>query len=280
MRKLRPWLVLLLALSSGGLAAYLALQYLRQQAAPVIVADSRKGRVVLATRDLPLGHVLSEEDVKSVSWPGDAVPQGYLGSTELAVGRGVIVPLHENEPLLDTKLASKDAGGGLAIAVSEGMRAVSVRVDDVISVAGFVGPGTRVDVLLTLSPPGNDADPTTKVILQNVQTLAAGQSVQKDREGRAQTVTVITVLVTPEQAEALALASNQGRIQLALRNTLDTLTVRTAGVRASGLLGPRLGQGGAPPAGPRTPRPTAPTRVSTETIIEGYNGGVRTLLKF
>jgi pilus assembly protein CpaB len=278
MRKIRPWLLLLLALTSGGLAAYLALRYLRQQATPLMAAEPRRGEVALATRDLPIGHVLTKEDVKVINWPGEAMPEGFISSNEAAVGRGVITPLRLNEPLLETKLASRDGGGGIQLAVNEGLRAISVRVDEVISVAGFVVPGTRVDVLLTMPGPGGE--PTTKVILQNVQALAAGQSIEKDKDGKPQTVSVITVLVTPDQAEMLALAANQGKIQLALRNTLDTARIVTDGAKSSQLLGARP----APVAGARPNRGTRPPVVvdptPRATVIEGYNGGVRTLLKF
>jgi pilus assembly protein CpaB len=275
MRNLRPWLMLLLALASGGLAAYLALRYLRQQASPLMAAEPRRGQVALATRDLQVGTVLTAQDVKLVAWPGEAMPAGFIASTEAAVGRGVIANVRLNEPLLDTKLAPKEAGGGLSIAVDEGLRALSVRVDEVVSVAGFVVPGTRVDVLLTLQPPGS-SETQTRVILQNVQTLAAGQQIQKDKDGKPQTVTVITLLVTPEQAEKLTLAANQGRIQLALRNTMDTVTATTPGILASALLG------GLKRTATRPNRGRAPASVAAPapTIIEGYNGGVRTLLKF
>ena len=278
MRNLRPWLMLLLALVSGGLAGYLALRYLRQQASPLMASEPRAGQVALATRDLPVGTVLTPQDVKLVEWPGNAMPAGYVSSVDAAVGRGVIATVRANEPLLDGKLALKEAGGGLPIAVGEGMRALSVRVDDVVSVAGFVVPGTRVDVLLTIQPPGSN-ETQTRVILQNVRTLAAGQQIQRDKDGKPQTVTVITLLVTPEQAERLTLGANQGRIQLALRNTLDTLTAETQGIVASALLG-----GARRAAGPRRSGRAAPSQPvesgPAPTIIEGYNGGVRTLLKF
>src|SRR5687768_2620159 len=126
MRNLRPWLMLLLALTSGGLAGYLALRYLRQQS-PLMAAEPRAGQVALATRDLQVGTVLTSQDVKLVEWPGNAIPAGYISSAEAAVGRGVIATVRTNEPLLDGKLALKEAGGGLPIAVGEGMRALSVR---------------------------------------------------------------------------------------------------------------------------------------------------------
>ncbi|MGH7534080.1 MAG: Flp pilus assembly protein CpaB, partial [Gemmatimonadales bacterium] len=212
-----------------------------------------------------------------VEWPGEAMPAGYVASAEGAIGRGVITPVRLNEPLMDTKLATKEAGGGLPIAVGEGMRAVSVRVNEVVSVAGFVVPGTRVDVLLTLSNAPGTSETTTKVILQNVQTLAAGQQIQKDKDGKPISVTVMTFLLTPEQAETLTLASNQGQIQLALRNTLDTLTTKTEGAVVSGLLGKTKK---AAPAARANRGPRAPVQAPAATIIEGYNGGVRTLLKF
>jgi pilus assembly protein CpaB len=277
MRKIKPWLLLLLALVSGGLAAYLALRYLRQQATPLMASEPRRGEVALAIHDLPVGHVLTKDDIKVINWPGEAMPEGFISSSDAAIGRGLITPLRMNEPLLETKLASKDAGGGLPLAVNEGLRALSIRVDDVISVAGFVVPGTRVDILLTMVGPSGEQ--TTKVIMQNVQALAAGQSVEKDKDGKPLVVGVITVLVTPEQAETLALASTQGRIQMALRNTLDTTRIVTDGAKTSQLLGVRA----APVAGVRPnrgPRPVVVDPTPRATVIEGYNGGVRTLLKF
>ena len=136
------------------------------------------------------------------------------------------------EPVLESKLADLAAGGGLPPLIPEGMRALSVRVDEVIGVAGFVTPQTRVDVILTMTPIGSD-DPVSKVILQNVQALAAGQVIQRNEEGEPMLVTVVTVLVTLEEAEKLVLATNQGRIQMALRNTLDLEEIETPGERAS-----------------------------------------------
>jgi pilus assembly protein CpaB len=277
MRRFRPWIVLLLALASGVSAAYLALRYLRQQTAPLMAAEPKRGEVVLAARDLPVGHVIGESDVKVVSWPGDAVPIGFIGSPAAAVGRGVITAVKLNEAMLDTKLATKDGGGGLPITISEGMRALSVRVDEVIGVAGFVLPGTRVDVLLTLGSGQGRSETTTRIVLQNVAVLAAGQQVERDKDGKPQMVAVITLLVTPEQAETLTLAANDGRIQLALRNTIDTLRVATEGAQTGSLLAlhkqaPRVVRG------PRVavPAPKGPEPI----IIEGYRGGERTLIKF
>jgi pilus assembly protein CpaB len=277
MRKSRPWFMLVLALTSGVVAALLALRYLRERTTPLMASEPRRATIVLSARNLPVGALLTERDLKVVSWPGDAVPSGYIRSVKDAVGRGVITPVAENEPLLEAKVSTKDAGGGLSIIIRDGMRAVSVRVDEVIGVAGFVIPGTRVDVMLTLDKGPTRPQAITKTLLQNVQTLAAGQSVTRDKEGKPQTVTVITLLVTPDDAELLALASKEGRLQLALRNTLDTLTVATAGARAD-----KLSPSAASSTSnrPQRNRSAAPPPRTNPTVVEGYRGGERTLTTF
>jgi pilus assembly protein CpaB len=268
--------MLVLALTSGAVAALLALRYLRERTTPLMAAEPKRANIVVSARSLPVGAVVSERDVKVVSWPGDAVPSGYIRSVKDAVGRGIITPIAENEPLLTAKTSTKDAGGGLPIIIRDGMRAVSVKVDEVIGVAGFVLPGTRVDVLLTLDKNATRPQAITKTLLQNVQTLAAGQSVTRDKEGKPQTVTVITLLVSPDDAELLALASKEGRLQLALRNTLDTLAVATSGARADRLS----------PTSPATPnrpqrnRSPVITPKANPTVVEGYRGGERTLTTF
>ncbi len=274
MKRPQPWLLLVLALGFGVAAAYLALAYIRQQTTPLLSAEPPKGRVVLALRDMPVGSIVTERDVQTIEWPGEVMPPGFLGSVEEAVGRGVITSVKVNEPLLEGKLAPKGSGGGLPMIINDGMRALSVRVDEVVGVAGFVIPGTRVDVLLTMNR--GEGGSTTRVILQNIQALAAGQSIQTDAEGKPQSVTVITVLVSPEDAETLALAANQGRIQMALRNTLDTTTVVTQGVQASNLL--RVGPRASRPR-PRVSAQSA-SRPFQETIVEGFKGGQKTLTKF
>lgn len=154
------------------------------------------------------------------------------------------------------------------------MRALSVRVDEVVGVAGFVTPQTRVDVILIMAPPGSQ-DPVSKVILQNIQALAAGQEIRQTEDGKPITVTVVTVLVTPEQAEKLALAAQEGQIQMALRHTLDLESVETAGELTSRLFA-GAGVGGRRP----TVRTGSTTPTARESIIEIYRGGVRTLISY
>jgi len=272
-------MVLLLALAMGGLAGYLALEYIQQRATPLIAAEPRRNQLVIAARDLEVGSIVGTEDLRVVDWPSDVLPPGYASSPSEVLGRGVITPIRTNEPLLATKLADKEAGAGLSIVIPEGMRALSVRVDEVTAVAGFVGAGKRVDVLVTLSGRGTDGS-ITRVVLQNITVLAAGQQVQQDLNGRPQTVSVMTLLVTPEEAEILALASVEGRIQLALRNTLDTGEITTTGARVAQLLSRGLPQP-SPSTRPVRVRPAAPAAPQPEpNVVEIYRGGSKTLITF
>jgi pilus assembly protein CpaB len=282
MRRTRPWLMLAVALASGGVAALLAMRYLRQQATPMLAAP-KTGDLVIAARPLPLGTVLGDADVKTIEWNGGALPVGYTTTKGEVVGRGVMSPLQENEPILDSKLAPKGAGGGLPVIIEQGKRALTMKVNDVSGVAGFVTPNTRVDVLLTIDDKVNTTEPATRIIMQDVRALAAGQQIQPDKDGKPVSVGVVTFLVSPEQAETLALASQQGSIQLALRNMLDTTRVKTNGTRTSALLGGPIGRplGARRPAVSRGPTTAAaPVPQASQTVIEVYRGGTRTLQKF
>jgi pilus assembly protein CpaB len=178
--------------------------------------------VVAAAAPLKLGQRLDLNDLRLVDWPEGKEPTASFPRKEDCVGRALITPVAENEPILESKLASREAGAGLVVAIPAGMRAVAVGVDDVVAVAGFVVPGTAVDVLVTGNGPSG---PVTRIFLEHVRVLAVGQQVQPDSTGKPQTAPVVTLLVSPEDAEKLALAASGGKIHLALRNSTDLANV-------------------------------------------------------
>lgn len=190
--------------------------------------------VIVAANDLQVGNKIDEHDIKIIKIPMSALPAGAPRRRSDVIGHGVIIPMTKGEFVLSTKLAGDNAGAGLPALITNGMRAVSVRVNEVVSVAGFVTPGTRVDVLLTGTPGGGTEEETTTV-LQNVLVLASGHTLERTSTGEAQNTAVITVLVTPEDAEKVTLAASQGKIQLALRNPLDTRDAEVAAAWARGL---------------------------------------------
>jgi pilus assembly protein CpaB len=181
--------------------------------------------IVVAAVPLQLGTRIDGNNLRLISWPMDEPVTGMFTRMEDCAGRALITPVAANELILEDKLAPKEAGAGLPATIPEGMRALSVAVNEVVGVAGFVIPGTMVDVLVTGRLPGTSHggdDNITRTILENVRVLAAGQKVEQDREGKPQTVPVITLLVSPSDAGKLAMASTEGKIQLALRNTIDS----------------------------------------------------------
>jgi pilus assembly protein CpaB len=236
MARMRVILVLLLAIAAGGGLAYGTYTYVQNMPASAAPLPTRA--VVVAAVDLPVGSALRQEDLKVIAWPAASVPTGVFDKPDELIGRGLVMPVIQNEPILPMKMASKEAGSGLPIMIPDGGRALSVRVNEVIGVAGYVLPGTRVDVLAVASATDNKADTTSKVVLTNVQVLAAGTKMEQDaEEGKPVAVSVVTLLVDPEQAERLTLASTEGKIQLALRNPLDQSAPVTPGVRPASLLG-------------------------------------------
>jgi pilus assembly protein CpaB len=178
-------------------------------------------QVMVAANDLQVGTRVEERDIKVIQVSAGDLPPGAPRKKGDVIGRGVILPIPKGDFILPNHLAGENAGAGLPALIPPGMRAVSVHVNEVVSVAGFVTPGTRVDVLLTGSPNGSGESQTTTV-LQNVAVLASGRTLERTTTGEAQNTAVITLLVTPDDAQRLTLASSQGHIQLALRNPLDT----------------------------------------------------------
>src|SRR5579872_150477 len=194
-----------------------------QQASAVKSEPMRQ--IVVAAKPLPLGTRLDSSMIRTIAWPANQPATGMCTRTQDCLNRALITPVAENEPIMQSKLAPIAAGAGLAAAIPPGMRAMSVAVNDVVGVAGFVTPGTMVDVLVTGAVAGaQGGQNVTRTILENVRVLAAGQKVQQDEQGKPQTVSVITLLVSPEDSAKLAMGSTQGKIQLALRNTVDTAT--------------------------------------------------------
>src|SRR6516165_11952425 len=208
--------------------------------------------VFVAADDLQVGTKIEDKDLKLVHFPSSVLPVGVFHHREKLLGRGVIQPISRDELILTNKLAGENAGYGLPALIPPGMRAVSVRVNDTSSVSGFVLPGTRVDVLLTGEPQGSSQTQTTTV-LENVLVLANGPRLERAANGgEAIATSVITLLVSPDDAQKLTLASNQGRIQLALRNPLDTRQQDIASARADGLY-----KGTPAPVQPPVARPKA-----------------------
>jgi pilus assembly protein CpaB len=261
MARIRVFTVLALALVAGGTFAYGTYRYI--QNVPTKTVSLPTKTVVVASSDLDLGAELRSEDLRVIQWPADALPEGAFESPERLVGRGLIRPIAQNEPYLPQMLAPTEAGAGLPPVIPAGFRAMSVRVNDVVGVAGYVLPGTRVDIIATVNPSNRPEDVTSKVILTNVTVLAAGTKIEQgDKDTKPIQVAVVTVMVSPEEAERLTLASTEGKIQLALRNPLDKTAPATAGIRPQYLLA-----GGLPPTRPVVPVRRAATPAAPRPVL-------------
>ena len=266
MTRIRIFLVLGVAIGLGGTFALATYRYIQNQ--PVREVALPTTPVVVAAADLTLGSELRREDVRVVAWPNDALPAGAFSDVQDIIGRGLVQPVAQSEAILPSKLAPVGAGAGLPPVIPEGMRALSVRVNDVIGVAGYVLPGTRVDVVATVNPTNQQTDMTSKVVLTNVLVLAAGTRIEQDAEqNKPVSVSVVTLLVDPMEAERLTLASTEGKIQLALRNPLDKTAPSTPGIRPAVLLGYSAARA---PAAPRAAaRPAPPPPPPTVEVIRG-----------
>jgi pilus assembly protein CpaB len=268
----RLGIVVLFALLISGIASTVVY---RMVAAKMGLNQPQNAQLMVASRDLPIGTLISASDVRRVDWHG-YVPPRALRNADQVVGRGVIETIYEGDPMLESRLALSGAGGGLAATIPTGMRAVAVHVDDVGGVSGFVIPGMKVDVVISGLPPPTSATDVpvkvSKIALQNIIVLSAGQNMQKDSEGKPVTVQVVNLLVTPEQAERLSLASNETKIQLVLRNPLDAMTPDTNGVALGALFSDGLPPAAARPVSVWRPRKAAPaplaaTPATTAAIV-------------
>ena len=235
-RGVRTAIVLVIALLTATLASYGL--YLAVQQLPIREVEVNSVPVVVATQDLPVGTLLTTDHLSIAQWPASNPIPGGFTEIDAVNDRGLIASVVMNEPITETKLAPREAGAGLPPSIPLGMRAISVKVNEVIGVAGFVVPGTFVDVVATVRRP-NEQDSMTKVVVSHVQVLTAGTryDLETARTGEAMPSTVVTLMVTPEEAERIALAAIEGQLILTLRNPLDTKPTQTEGIRTAGLMG-------------------------------------------
>src|SRR5258708_5178703 len=231
MNRSRLLLIAIVALALGAFVSFTVYRNLQSRTG----ADSAPGLdVVIAAGDIHAGAKIEDKDVKVVGFASGDLPPSCFHLKSSVVGRGVVLPIAKGEFVLPLKLAGENAGYGLPSLIPPGMRAVSVRVNEVVSVAGFVLPGTRVDVLLTGTPNGS-SEPQTTTVLQNVAVIASGHTLELNASGEAASTPAITLSGSPEDAERLTLASSEGKIQLSLRNPLDTHSDPVDAANAKGL---------------------------------------------
>ena len=274
----------LVALATGVIFYWVYMSRQPQQTA----AAPATTKIAVASKDLEVGSVIKEEDVKLEDYSGP-IPEGATNRPQELLGRGVITPIMAKEPVVERRLAPKGAGGGFSVLIPPGLRAVPLRVNEVAGVAGFVVPGMHVDVLISGNAPGgnNTMGTVTKTLLQNVEVLSAGQDFKKDPEGKPVVVQVLTVLATPEQAEMLSLASAQTTIQLSLRNPLDKAVAKTPGTALGRLFNGGVGLAPNMPQEPRpAPRPAPvvaaapPPKKEPPFVMEIISGTTKKELKF
>jgi pilus assembly protein CpaB len=279
-RNTRTIVVLAVAILMAAIASLGV--YLAVRSMPVREVEVVRSQVVVAAHPLTVGTLVTKDDVKLVPWPAASPVPASFTEIDKVVNRGVIISVSENEPLTESKLAPVGSGAGLTPTITEGMRAISVRVNEVVGVAGFVIPGTHVDVVVTVRPPDKGNLSQTRTVLSNVQVLTAGTRYDQERatkEGKPIPTSVVTLLLMPEDAEKLALASEEGKITLTLRNPLDTAPTKTSGAKLQAL----LGEASAPPktvvdhgrmiakAAP-PPAPVVPQKYMVETIRAAKRG--------
>lgn len=245
------------------------------------MAHTRMDRIVCVSKDVNAGVALSATDLTLVDWPSTAPLPGSFKKIEDVAGRPLIYPLDKGEPVIERELGTPGSGIGLSVKIPPGMRATSVRSNEVVGVAGFLFPGSHVDVLGTFTVPGNP-DPVTETLLQNVEVLTAGTQVEPDPTGKPQTVNVVTLLLNPEDSEKLLMASTQSTIQFVLRNGSDTDKGTVKPTRLNELIG--MAKPPAPASKPThevkaaPPKPVAPP--PSMYVVEIIQGQTRSQQKF
>ena len=235
MRNKRFFVVLGCALMFGLVAAFAVSRYL---SSANVYAKSLNS-VVVAKVDIPIGAKIIPEQLTIVQFPKESIPDGTFDKPEKLVGRVAVQNIMAREPITDSRLAAEGSAAGLSAVIPEGYRAMTVKVDDVVGISGFIQPGTLVDVVVVIDPAdkSNEQGPVSKIVLQNIKVLANGQNIDKPKDDReANSVKAVTLQVTPEQAEKLALASTEGKLQLVMRNSIDQDDEETRGVNKRTLL--------------------------------------------
>jgi pilus assembly protein CpaB len=236
MRNKRFFIVLAGALVFGLLAAVSVTRYLSSAQA----YTKNLNRVAVAKVAIPLGSKIIPEQVMVVQFPAESTPDGAYDSVEKLTGRVAVMNIAPREPITEARLAPVGTAGGLSAVIPEGYRAMTVKVDDVVGISGFIMPGTLVDIVVVIIPGDSGAQgqqPISKIVLQNIKVLANGQNIDKpEKEREANSVKAVTLLVTPEQAEKLALAASEGKLQLVMRNSIDQGDEETQGIDKRGLL--------------------------------------------
>jgi pilus assembly protein CpaB len=224
------------ALIFGVLAAVSVSRYLSSAQA----YSKNLGPVVVAKVAIPVGTKIIPEQLMVVQFPKESMPDGAFEVGDKLPGRVAVINIAAREPITESKLAPEGTAGGLSAVIPEGYRAMTVKVDDVVGISGFIQPGTLVDVVVTIDPAEHAGmqDPISKIVLQNIKVLANGQNIdQPDDQREANSVKAVTLQVTPEQAEKLALAATEGKLQLMMRNSVDQGDEQTTGVNKRQLLG-------------------------------------------
>jgi pilus assembly protein CpaB len=267
----RILVALMLALFASGLCTWLASRKLTAQslaqAAPI-------ARYVAPSRALEVGEVLTPDNTELLAWPGSTPIDGAFTRIVDVNGRAVLYPLAKGQPILDRDLSAAGAGIGLATRIPNGMRAVAVRSDEVVGVAGFLVPGSHLDVLVTCREE-TSADPLTATVLENATVLAVGHQLEPDPQGKTSDVTVVTLLLTPEQSQRVVLASTQGAIHFVLRNGGDNSRGDDTPTLFSQLAGRPIATSHVsvrPTASVTPAAPAAPKRHEVEIVLGGGSG--------
>jgi pilus assembly protein CpaB len=281
MGKYRPFIFLGLAVVVALIASVLVYNLLQKRTGVVKEVALETQPIAVAVVDLPWGSTISRETVKMEPFLKNTLPAGYISDPSLAVGRVLVYPVKAREPILESRLAPATMKiGGIAAVITQKKRAVAVRVDKVIGVAGFIKPNNRVDVLVTLSSTKETGEPVTKTVLENMLVLAVGTEVElKGKDQKPTPVDVITLEVTPQEAEKLALAATQGKLQLTLRSYNDTEDVLTRGANVPLLLASYAGGDLKAQSGGKVYRPyrrPAPKPI----VVELIRGGKVSTVKF